>query len=93
MRPTRINLFVHGAIGAVLVWAYWPTLLEAVGRWRDDPQYSHGFLVPIFSAYLLWRNRKTLATGADREIDELLGKTARVAVCVVERRALIRILL
>ena len=66
MRSTRINLLVHGAIGAVLVWAYWPTLLEAVGRWRDDPQYSHGFLVPIFSAYLLWRNRKTLAAGADR---------------------------
>lgn len=66
MRSTRANLIVHGAIGTILVWAYWPTLLEAVTRWREDPQYSHGFLVPLFSAYLLWRNRKALAAGADQ---------------------------
>src|SRR5207248_3008225 len=24
-------------------------------KWLNDPQYSHGFLVPPFSAYLLWK--------------------------------------
>jgi exosortase len=33
-----------------------------VKRWESDPQYSHGFLVPAFSAYLLW-SRKKMLTG------------------------------
>jgi exosortase len=27
-------------------------------KWVNDPQYSHGFLVPIFSGYLLWKARQ-----------------------------------
>jgi exosortase len=27
------------------------------GRWANEPDYSHGFLVPIFAGYLLWRRR------------------------------------
>jgi len=46
--PTLIAL----AIG----WAYAPTLEYLVGKWIDDPQYSHGFLVPLFSLYLLRLN-------------------------------------
>jgi exosortase len=47
-------------IGSIL-WAYWPTLSEITRRWAHDPQYSHGYLVPLFAIYLLWR-RKQLAT-------------------------------
>src|SRR5947209_2831221 len=49
----------------VIVWSYWPTLAEMAERWRTDPQYSHGFLVPLFSAYLLW-SRRGLLTGPQR---------------------------
>lgn len=38
-------------------WAYGSTLVETAERWRTDPQYSHGWLVPLFSAYLLYRRR------------------------------------
>ncbi len=31
-----------------------------VRDWWDDPNFSHGFLVPLFSAYLLWERRHTL---------------------------------
>lgn len=30
--------------------------------WWNLPDYSHGFLVPLFSAYVLWARRKTIAT-------------------------------
>jgi len=40
-----------------VLWAYWATIAEVVERWWSDPQYSHGFLVPIFSCYLLWMRR------------------------------------
>jgi exosortase len=44
-------------LGVLLVWAYWPTLLEIAQRWARDPQYSHGYLVPIFAVCLLWFRR------------------------------------
>ncbi len=46
------------AIFAVLMlataWAYWPTFETMFERWGSDPQYSHGYLVPVFSLYLIW---------------------------------------
>jgi exosortase len=41
-------------------WAFWTTLTDVVERWISDPQYSHGFLVPIFAGYLLWKRRQHL---------------------------------
>ncbi len=43
------------AAAAGLIWAFWPTFDFMVEKWISDPQYSHGFLVPFFSAYLLLR--------------------------------------
>jgi exosortase len=42
------------------VWAYWPVLGEVGEKWVSSPQYSHGWLVPVFSAFLLWRARKAV---------------------------------
>jgi exosortase len=41
-----------GAIG----FAYAPFLVETVRAWLK-PEYSHGFLVPVFAGYLAWRWR------------------------------------
>ncbi len=38
-------------------WAYGSTLSDMVERWNSDPQYSHGWLVPLFAAFLLYRRR------------------------------------
>jgi exosortase len=54
---------------------YWPVVLLALvtlalfapilGRltrqWYDDPNYSHGFFVPVFSSYLIWNKRAQIA--------------------------------
>lgn len=44
-------------LAAVLAWAYAPLLIVLADKWFHDPQYSHGPLVPLFSAYLIWRQR------------------------------------
>ena len=41
------------ALAGLLGWAYLPMLQVFFDKWVNDPQYSHGFLVPFFSAYLL----------------------------------------
>ena len=43
------------ALTGLLAWAYYPMLAVFADKWINDPQYSHGFLVPIFSGYLLRR--------------------------------------
>jgi exosortase len=55
------------ALAAVAVWAVWrPALVEMVGRWNEDPTYSHGYLVPLFALGLLWFRRRELAAVAFR---------------------------
>jgi exosortase len=46
---------------AIALWAFWPTLTGLAQRWSADPQYSHGFLVPLFAAYILWVRRHQLS--------------------------------
>jgi exosortase len=41
------------ALSAILFWSYWPTFIELADRWAIDPQYSHGYLVPLFALALL----------------------------------------
>jgi exosortase D (VPLPA-CTERM-specific) len=49
-------------IGAIIsLWLYWPTLRHLVGQWWNDPNFSHGFFVPLFSAFVIWQERDRLA--------------------------------
>lgn len=50
------------AIAAVLIsfFAFSPALHELVHRWSVQEEYSHGFLIPVISAWLLWTRRDSL---------------------------------
>ncbi len=53
--PLYFGLFL------VVLWAYWPALATMARKWARDPQYSHGYLVPLFALALLWSRRHQLA--------------------------------
>ena len=53
------------ALGSALICllvaaAYYSVLVKLVVDWWKIPDYSHGFLVPLFAAFLVWEKRKTL---------------------------------
>jgi exosortase len=49
--------FVAVSLSALVVIMY-ASVLNSLGRqWWDDPNYSHGFLVPMFAGYVLWTER------------------------------------
>jgi exosortase len=48
------------ALGLILAGLYWGILRDLGRQWWDDANYSHGFIVPIFSGYLIWRERGRL---------------------------------
>ena len=45
----------------ILFIVYLPNLYELVKDWATDGNYSHGFLIPVVSAYLIWQKKKELA--------------------------------
>jgi len=45
---------------AVATLLYRSVLPELIGDWYNSPEYSHGFLVPLISAYVIWLRRSKL---------------------------------
>ena len=50
----------------IAVFAYREALLELVRRWTTQEEYSHGFLIPLITAWLLWSRRKVLYASIGR---------------------------
>ncbi|MCF8034416.1 MAG: exosortase [Desulfarculaceae bacterium] len=59
--PGLAGLLAWAVVLGLLAWIYTPHVWGMVNNWWVDPNYSHGFLVPLISAYLIWRQRKQLA--------------------------------
>ncbi len=50
-----------GVLALISLWLYWPTIVHLVGQWWHDPNFSHGFVVPLFAAYVIRQERDRLA--------------------------------
>ncbi|HKU25647.1 MAG TPA: exosortase A [Candidatus Sulfotelmatobacter sp.] len=48
-------------LAALTLWLYWPTLVRLVQQWGNDQNFSHGYFVPLFSAFVIWQDRAQLA--------------------------------
>jgi exosortase len=46
---------------SLVVVLYAPVIQGLLWEWWDDPNYSHGFLIPVFSGLLIWQQREKLA--------------------------------
>jgi len=51
-------------LAVVFLGVYAPHLAYMAENWWDDPNYSHGFLVPLVAGYLVWRRREELKRAA-----------------------------
>ena len=65
LKGFRLSLSSQGVIAisflALLLAAiYFRIGIKLVTDWYEIPDYSHGFLVPLFSAFILWDKRRAL---------------------------------
>ena len=69
--PERVWLSPHplpmvAGLVALLAWTYWLVIPGLVAQWWNEEEYSHGFLVPLVSGYLVWARRDVLKATAVR---------------------------
>src|SRR5216684_6838482 len=58
-----ILAFIAALLAAV---GFSSALSELVKRWATQEEYSHGFLIPLVTAWLLWTRRDTLLASVGR---------------------------
>jgi len=51
---------------ALIVVLFWPAFGFAAHKWDTDPNYGHGFFVPIAAGYLVWRRRAAIRSQVPR---------------------------
>jgi len=63
IQPSADRLPLAGLVtcSILLMILYYPVLVSLVQDWIKLPDFSHGFLVPLVSLYLVWGKRKDLA--------------------------------
>jgi exosortase D (VPLPA-CTERM-specific) len=60
-KTVQVRAWIWGAVTAFLAAiAFRAGLIELVRRWTVQEEYSHGFLIPIVAAWLIWRRRHVL---------------------------------
>jgi exosortase len=59
--PARIDWAPFAIIAVLLCILYYRVAIKLVYDWYTIPDYSHGFLVPFFAAFLIWDKRKVLS--------------------------------
>jgi len=58
----KATVIAVAAVAASILACYFHVLSHLAYRWSHEEDYSHGFLVPVFSGWLLWKRRQMLAT-------------------------------
>jgi exosortase len=59
---SRSDWIPYAIIAVLLCVLYYRVALKLVYDWYTIPDYSHGFLVPLFAAFLVWDQRKVLSS-------------------------------
>jgi len=42
------------------IFVYYDVVARLIHQWSNDPNFSHGFIVPLFSAFIVWTQRREL---------------------------------
>lgn len=55
--PLRVRLVILAALLVLTASIYDSVLVEMAAQWWDNPDYSHGMLVPLVSLFYIWEKR------------------------------------
>ena len=55
--------FVTAGLAGIMGWVFRDLMSNCVNRWTTEPQYSHGFIIPIMAVGLGWMRRSHIPAG------------------------------
>ena len=58
---TAVSVWQITVLSLLSLWLYGPILTRLIAQWWHDPNFSHGFFVPLFSAFVVWHERGRLS--------------------------------
>ena len=61
-RERRLWWWGTAAVALLIGFLYKDIFVVLVRQWWDDPNFSHGFFVPLLSAYLVWQKKDEVAS-------------------------------
>lgn len=54
------NWWYLGLLAFLVGWLYLPIAVRLGVQWWNDPNFSHGFFVPAFAAFVVWNDRERI---------------------------------
>jgi exosortase len=60
-RQLAIDIGQIAVLSILFLIVYQHTIVKLVGDWATDDNYSHGFLIPFISGYMIWQKRDKLS--------------------------------
>jgi exosortase len=75
------DLLGAGAVTALFLVLFEDPFLRLLDLWGRDPNYSHGYLIPLLSGWLAWRNGRRAGMPVQGEMG--LGALAILAGCTL----------
>jgi len=67
LQPNATRAGLLALVGALIAFVgFAGALSDLVTRWSQQEEYSHGFLIPVVSIWLLWRKREALRVNIGR---------------------------
>jgi exosortase len=57
----KYRWWIPVALAPLVLYVYGPTFTSLIRQWFNDPNFGHGSLVPLFSAFVIWKRRHHLA--------------------------------
>jgi exosortase len=84
LRAIKKEIVWIGLITLTAAVVYNSIILDLVRDWIHDSNYSHGFLIPVVSGFLIWQRRKELAaTPLTPSTAGLIGVVASASLLIL----------
>jgi exosortase len=61
VRPAYLPSLEIALTVAGVLFLYYPLFVFLTEKWDNVPEFSHGYLIPLISVYLVWRRRHEIA--------------------------------
>ncbi len=83
-KDKTISYIMFGVLSILLLILYFPEISSMVIDWSDKKEYSHGFLIPLISCYVIWTKRDALrSTSVTPDLKGLFIMIGGIALLVL----------